>query len=166
MSAGNGNGVTAVQTPQQREEILTIYERSRPGRRAFTAPDVDVPELPIGELLPDRLRRIAPPELPEIAEPEIVRHYNGSRKRNFDLDSGFYPLGSCTMKHNPQAPRARRGPARATRACIPLQAPGAGPGRAGADVEPASARSPRSAGCLTSRCSRAPARTASSPACC
>ncbi len=43
-----------------------------------------------------------PPRLPEVSEPEIVRHYVGISKRNFDLDSGFYPLGSCTMKHNPR----------------------------------------------------------------
>ena len=90
------------QTPQQREEVLTIYERSRPGRRAFTPPDLDVPEVPLDELLPANLRRAAPPELPEIAEPEIVRHFNRLSKRNFDLDTGFYPLGSCTMKHNPK----------------------------------------------------------------
>ena len=103
MSAGNGNGAgIAVQTPQQREEILTIYERSRPGRRAFSPPALDVPERPIDELVPARLRRETPAELPEIAEPEIVRHFNGLSKRNFDLDSGFYPLGSCTMKHNPK----------------------------------------------------------------
>jgi glycine dehydrogenase subunit 2 len=95
------NGV-ATQTPQQREEVVTIYERSRPGRRAFSPPALDVPERPLDELLPPGLRRAAPPELPEIAEPEIVRHYNGLSKRNFDLDSGFYPLGSCTMKHNPK----------------------------------------------------------------
>ena len=92
----------AVQTPQQREEVLTVYERSRPGRRAFTPPALDVPERPIDELLPAGLRRAEPAALPEIAEPEIVRHYNGLSKRNFDLDSGFYPLGSCTMKHNPK----------------------------------------------------------------
>ena len=55
-----------------------------------------------GELLPERFRRTAPPRLPEVSEPEIVRHYVGISKRNFDLDSGFYPLGSCTMKHNPR----------------------------------------------------------------
>ena len=92
----------AVQTPQQREGATTIYERSRPGRRAFAAPDLDVPERPLDELLPARLRREAPPELPEVSEPEIVRHYNRLSKRNFDLDTGFYPLGSCTMKHNPK----------------------------------------------------------------
>ena len=54
------------------------------------------------QLLPAHLRRDHPPRLPELSEPEIVRHYVGLSKRNFDLDSGFYPLGSCTMKHNPR----------------------------------------------------------------
>jgi glycine dehydrogenase subunit 2 len=84
------------------DDELTIFERSKPGRRAFTAPPLDVPEKPIDELLPARLRRSEPPKLPEVAEPEIVRHYNRISKRNFDLDAGFYPLGSCTMKHNPK----------------------------------------------------------------
>ena len=84
------------------DDELTIYERSRPGRRAFVAPPLDVPERPLDELLPSALRRAEPPRLPEVAEPEIVRHYNRLSKRNFDLDTGFYPLGSCTMKHNPK----------------------------------------------------------------
>ena len=66
------------------------------------APALDVPERPLDELLPASLRRAEPPRLPEVAEPEIVRHYNRLSKRNFDLDTGFYPLGSCTMKHNPK----------------------------------------------------------------
>ena len=81
---------------------LTIFEKSREGRRAFVPPPTDVPETPIEELLPASAIRQAPPELPEIAEPEIVRHYNNLSKKNFDLDTGFYPLGSCTMKHNPK----------------------------------------------------------------
>jgi glycine dehydrogenase subunit 2 len=92
----------ATQTKEQRDRATTIYERSREGRRAFTPPALDVPERPIDELLPANLRRADGPALPEVAEPEIVRHYNGLSKRNFDLDSGFYPLGSCTMKHNPK----------------------------------------------------------------
>ena len=84
------------------DDELTIYERSRPGRRAFTAPPLDVPARPLDELLPARLRRAQPARLPEVSEPEIVRHYNRLSKRNFDLDTGFYPLGSCTMKHNPK----------------------------------------------------------------
>jgi glycine dehydrogenase subunit 2 len=84
------------------DDTLTIYERSRDGRRAFVSPPLDVPERPIDELLPPALRRAEPARLPEVTEPEIVRHYNRLSKRNFDLDTGFYPLGSCTMKHNPK----------------------------------------------------------------
>ncbi|HET9119136.1 MAG TPA: aminomethyl-transferring glycine dehydrogenase subunit GcvPB [Solirubrobacterales bacterium] len=89
-------------TPMQRDPVRTIYERSVEGRRAATLPDPDVPETPIDELIPKGLLRETPAELPEIAEPEIVRHYNRISRRNFDLDTGFYPLGSCTMKHNPR----------------------------------------------------------------
>jgi glycine dehydrogenase subunit 2 len=81
---------------------LTVYERSKPGRRAFVAPELDVPERPISDLLPAGVLREQEPRLPEISEPELVRHYNRLSKRNFDLDTGFYPLGSCTMKHNPK----------------------------------------------------------------
>jgi glycine dehydrogenase subunit 2 len=84
------------------DDELTIFERSRPGRRAFVGPALDVPERPLDELIPEHLRRTEPARLPEVAEPEIVRHYNRLSKRNFDLDTGFYPLGSCTMKHNPK----------------------------------------------------------------
>lgn len=84
------------------DDTLTVYERSQPGRRAFVAPELDVPVRPLDELLPARFRRTAPAQLPEISEPELVRHYHRLSKRNFDLDTGFYPLGSCTMKHNPK----------------------------------------------------------------
>jgi glycine dehydrogenase subunit 2 len=89
-------------TPMQRDPARTIYERSVEGRRAATLPDAGVPEPPLEELIPKSLLRDRPAELPEIAEPEIVRHYNRISRRNFDLDTGFYPLGSCTMKHNPR----------------------------------------------------------------
>ena len=84
------------------DDELTIFERSQAGRRAFSPPPLDVPERPLDQLLAPRLRRAAPARLPEVSEPEIVRHYNRLSKRNFDLDTGFYPLGSCTMKHNPK----------------------------------------------------------------
>lgn len=87
---------------QAADDDLTIYERSKPGRRAFTPPPLDVPQRPLDELIPAALRRAQPAKLPEVSEPEIVRHYNRLSKRNFDLDTGFYPLGSCTMKHNPK----------------------------------------------------------------
>jgi glycine dehydrogenase subunit 2 len=89
-------------TPMQRDPAITIYERSVEGRRAAVLPDAGVPERPLDELIPSNLLRGKPAELPEISEPEIVRHYNRISRRNFDLDTGFYPLGSCTMKHNPR----------------------------------------------------------------
>jgi glycine dehydrogenase subunit 2 len=81
-------------------DTLTIFEKGAPGRRAFSCPDVDVPR--VDGLLPDHFRRSQEPRLPEVSEPELVRHYVNLSKKNFDLDSGFYPLGSCTMKHNPR----------------------------------------------------------------
>ena len=76
-----------------------IYERSQAGRRAGTVPDhgLPVPEVPEG-LRPRR----QPPRLPELAEPELVRHWTALSQRNFGIDTGFYPLGSCTMKYNPR----------------------------------------------------------------
>ncbi len=92
----------AFESPLQRDRARTIFEKGAPGRRAFVCPDIDVPPTDPEQLLPARHRRAAPPRLPEVSEPELVRHYVSISKRNFDLDSGFYPLGSCTMKHNPR----------------------------------------------------------------
>jgi len=83
-------------------DTVTIFERSREGRRAFTAPRDDVPQVPVKELLPASAIRERPAELPEVSEPELVRHYTTLSSKNFHLDEGFYPLGSCTMKHNPK----------------------------------------------------------------
>ncbi len=92
----------AMLDPRADEDTITIYERSVEGRRAFTAPVDEVPAVAIEDLLPAGAIRERPAELPEVSEPEIVRHFNGLSKKNFDLDTGFYPLGSCTMKHNPK----------------------------------------------------------------
>jgi glycine dehydrogenase subunit 2 len=78
--------------------VKLIYEKSRPGRRAGIVPS---PGLPLPDL-PAELRRAEPPRLPELAEPELVRHFTELTTRNFGIDTGFYPLGSCTMKHNPR----------------------------------------------------------------
>jgi len=76
-----------------------IYERSQAGRRASEIP---WPEgLPAAEV-PEELRRAEPPRLPELAEPEVLRHFTELSTRNFGIDTGFYPLGSCTMKYNPR----------------------------------------------------------------
>ncbi len=60
-------------TPMQREQARTIFQKGAPGRRAFVCPQLDVPQLP-AEALPERFRRAEPPRLPEVSEPEIVRH--------------------------------------------------------------------------------------------
>ena len=75
-----------------------IFEKSRPGRRAGSLPAYDLPRTEV----PDELARRQPPRLPEISEPELVRHFTALADRNFGVDTGFYPLGSCTMKHNPR----------------------------------------------------------------
>jgi glycine dehydrogenase subunit 2 len=90
------------ETPMQRERARTIFEKSKKGRRAAVLPKAEVPEVSLDSLIPAHLLRDEPPCLPEVAEPEIVRHYNRLSRRNFDLDTGLYPLGSCTMKHNPR----------------------------------------------------------------
>jgi glycine dehydrogenase subunit 2 len=75
-----------------------IYERSRSGRRAGTVPR---PAIPVPDL-PADLRRNDPPRLPEVSEPDLMRHFTELSTRNFGIDTGFYPLGSCTMKYNPR----------------------------------------------------------------
>ncbi|HEY3547760.1 MAG TPA: hypothetical protein VGK17_16935, partial [Propionicimonas sp.] len=80
----------------------TIYEKSSPGRRAYSLPELGVPEVPAAELVPDALRRTAPARLPEISEIDLLRHFTGLSTLNYGVDSGSYPLGSCTMKYNPR----------------------------------------------------------------
>jgi glycine dehydrogenase subunit 2 len=77
-----------------------IYEKSQAGRRASALPRYE--NLPAPPELPQDLRRGEPPRLPEVAEFELVRHFTELSTRNFGVDTGFYPLGSCTMKYNPR----------------------------------------------------------------
>ncbi|MCL6637940.1 MAG: aminomethyl-transferring glycine dehydrogenase subunit GcvPB [Alicyclobacillus sp.] len=85
---------------QPSEEVPLIFERSRPGRRACVLPDLDVPETPLTEWT--QYLRVQPAHLPEVSELDVVRHYTALSVRNHGVDSGFYPLGSCTMKYNPK----------------------------------------------------------------
>ena len=98
-------------------ETLTIFERSSEGRRAFTPPPLDVPEVPVADLLPESAIRKEPAELPEVSEPEIVRHYNRLSKKNFDLDTRLLPARLVHDEAQPEAARAGGGAARATRGC-------------------------------------------------
>jgi glycine dehydrogenase subunit 2 len=81
-----------------RPQPRLVFEKSKPGRRAGRVPSYG---LPVPEL-PENLRRATPPRVPEVPENEIVRHFTELADRNFGIDTGFYPLGSCTMKHNPR----------------------------------------------------------------
>ena len=89
-----------------------IYEKSQAGRRAGRVPGYG---LPVPEV-PAALARKEPPRLPELAENEIVRHFTNLADRNFGIDTGFYPLGSCTMKYNPRV-NERAARCRASRTC-------------------------------------------------
>jgi glycine dehydrogenase subunit 2 len=65
-------------------------------------PKCDVPERPVEELLPAVAVAAAPPPLPELSEPDVVRHFVNLSTKNMSVDANFYPLGSCTMKYNPK----------------------------------------------------------------
>lgn len=79
-----------------------IFELSHPGRTAYSLPECDVPEIDIHELIPASMLRSQEAELPEVYEVDVIRHYTALSRRNFGVDNGFYPLGSCTMKYNPK----------------------------------------------------------------
>ncbi|MDR2473789.1 MAG: aminomethyl-transferring glycine dehydrogenase subunit GcvPB [Tannerella sp.] len=75
-----------------------IFEKSKQGHGSALIPECDVPEIQ----LPQNLRRTTPLNMPELSELELSRHYTKLMKRTFGVNSGFYPLGSCTMKYNPR----------------------------------------------------------------
>jgi glycine dehydrogenase subunit 2 len=79
-----------------------LCELSKPGRRAARLPACDVPEQDVADLLPAEAVAAAPPALPELSEPQIVRHFVNLSTLNMSVDTHFYPLGSCTMKYNPK----------------------------------------------------------------
>ncbi len=85
-----------------RKPKALIFEISRSGGHGYSLPGCDVPLKPLDQLLPEPLRRSAAPGLPELSETEVIRHFTGLSTRNFGVDTGFYPLGSCTMKYNPK----------------------------------------------------------------
>lgn len=78
-----------------------VFELSQPGRIGYSLPDNQCPDHKIEEI-PAHLLRQEETILPEVDEPTIVRHYTNMSNNNFGVDTGFYPLGSCTMKYNPK----------------------------------------------------------------
>ena len=84
-----------------------IFERSSPGRRASSFPEGEgLPEVDLDKALAAGFRRTAPVRLPEVSERDLVRHYTRLAHRNYAVDLGLYPLGSCTMKYNPKVAEA------------------------------------------------------------
>lgn len=84
------------------QDFPFIFELSKEGRVSFNLPEIDVPESDLEAELTETYVRQEAPELPEVSELDIIRHYTGLSNRNYGVDSGFYPLGSCTMKYNPK----------------------------------------------------------------
>lgn len=79
-----------------------IFEVSSTGRTAYSLPELDVEEYDLSQDLDDHLIRSEPAELPEVSELQLNRHYTGLADKNFGVETGLYPLGSCTMKYNPK----------------------------------------------------------------
>ncbi|MFD2045987.1 aminomethyl-transferring glycine dehydrogenase subunit GcvPB [Ornithinibacillus salinisoli] len=84
------------------KDFPLIFERSKEGRTSYSLPELDVPDINLEEEFEESYIRKTAPDLPEVSELEVMRHYTGLSNRNFGVDSGFYPLGSCTMKYNPK----------------------------------------------------------------
>jgi glycine dehydrogenase subunit 2 len=81
---------------------LPLFEQSKPGLRGVTFPACDVPAAPLSQVLPAEALAAEPPALPEMGEPDVVRHFTNLSTLNMSVDTHFYPLGSCTMKYNPK----------------------------------------------------------------
>jgi glycine dehydrogenase subunit 2 len=85
-----------------KEYSKLIFEISKEGRTGYTLPSCDVPECPVAELVAPEYISDKELMLPEVSEVDVVRHFTLLSNKNFGLDTGFYPLGSCTMKYNPR----------------------------------------------------------------
>ncbi|MFN4224280.1 MAG: aminomethyl-transferring glycine dehydrogenase subunit GcvPB [Fervidobacterium nodosum] len=79
---------------------MTIFEKSTSGRKGYELPEYELPSVDCG--IPEHLVRKGKPLLPEVSEVDVVRHYTELASKNYSVDKGFYPLGSCTMKYNPK----------------------------------------------------------------
>lgn len=79
-----------------------LIEISKEGRKAYSLPKLDVQPIELNEMLDHNMIKKTDLELPEVSELDVVRHYTLLSNKNFGVDTGFYPLGSCTMKYNPK----------------------------------------------------------------
>jgi glycine dehydrogenase subunit 2 len=102
MREGGGLEASAGTRAYEADGAPVVFELSREGRRAWSLPEAGVDAPALDELIPERHRRADPPRLPEVSERDLVRHYTRLSQRNWAIDVGAYPLGSCTMKYNPK----------------------------------------------------------------
>jgi len=79
-----------------------IYDHSMPGRQGYTLPAGERTEREILDSIPEKYLRAEDANLPEVSEPQVMRHFVNLSVKNHHIDKGFYPLGSCTMKYNPK----------------------------------------------------------------
>ena len=96
----NETNLSSIQASRQACEL--IFEKSVPGKRAWYLPSTTVPDASLDELTIRSLTRKSALKFPELSEPDVVRHFTNLSRRNYGVDNGFYPLGSCTMKYNPK----------------------------------------------------------------
>ena len=87
---------------RNRQATNLLFELSQLGRRAARYPACDVPARSLAEMLPTELLAEQSPDLPELTEPDVIRHFTNLSTLNMSVDTHFYPLGSCTMKYNPK----------------------------------------------------------------
>jgi len=83
-----------------KEPLIKDYNSE--GRTGYTLPELDIPEKEVDDIINDDYLRNEAPDLPEVSEVDVVRHYTSLSEMNYGVDSGIYPLGSCTMKYNPK----------------------------------------------------------------
>ena len=79
-----------------------IFEKSRAGRKAVSLPEIDLGEGEMKKFIPPHYLRKRGLGLPQVSEPDLVRHFTRLSQKNMSVDTNFYPLGSCTMKYNPK----------------------------------------------------------------
>lgn len=82
--------------------MATIFDKSKKGKRSTSYPERTISDSSPEDELNQELLRSTDPLLPEVSQPELIRHYTELSKKNYGVDDGLYPLGSCTMKHNPK----------------------------------------------------------------
>ena len=85
-----------------RDTEPTLFELSEPGRRAWQLRTTGIPEVALDELIPEAHRKTTPVVIADVSERDLVGHFTRLSHRQFSVDLGAYPLGSCTMKYNPK----------------------------------------------------------------